>query len=202
MLLRTVISDLGNVILWFDNSIFFKKLSTYCSHSEEKIKEAAHTNLGLIRLFDSGQITPQEFYSRIVKELKARIDQECFFAIYCDVFSLNMPVLKLLQKLKTSCKLVLLSNTDVRRFGFIKKRFPEILIFDEYVLSFELGVMKPDPAIYGEALKKAGTDPQECVFIDDLEKNIEGSQKMGIRGILYTPETDLEAELRKLGLTF
>jgi putative hydrolase of the HAD superfamily len=202
MFLKTVISDLGNVILWFDNSIFFKKISAHCSYSEEKISEAAQTNLGLIRLFDTGQITPQEFYSRIVKELKAQVDQEYFFAIYCDVFSLNMPVLKLLQKLKTSYKLVLLSNTDVCRFGFIKKRFPEILIFDEYVLSFELGVMKPDPAIYGEALKKAGTDPQECVFIDDLEKNIEGSQKMGMGGILYTPETDLEAELRKLGLTF
>jgi FMN phosphatase YigB (HAD superfamily) len=56
---------------------------------------------------------------------------------------------------------------DVCCFGFIKKRFPEILIIDEYVLSFELGMMKRDPAIYGEALKKAGTDHQECVFIDD-----------------------------------
>jgi HAD superfamily hydrolase (TIGR01509 family) len=201
-MIRTVISDLGNVILWFDNSIFFKKLSAHCSSSEEEVREAAHTNLGLIRLFDTGQIAPQEFYSRIVKELKAQIDQEHFFDIYCDVFSLNMAVLKILQKLKGSCKLVLLSNTDVCRFGFIRKRFPEILIFDEYVLSFELGVMKPDPAIYVEALKKAGAEPQECVFIDDLERNIEGSQKMGMRGILYTPGTDLEADLRKLGLTF
>jgi FMN phosphatase YigB (HAD superfamily) len=96
----------------------------------------------------------------------------------------------------------LLSNTDTMRFGFIKRKFPEILIFDEYVLSFEVGFMKPHPQIYKEALERAGFRAKECVFIDDREENIEGAAKLGINGIHMGPQTDLEVILKEKGLSF
>ena len=88
------------------------------------------------------------------------------------------------------------------RFGFIKKKFPEIMIFDEYILSYEVGAMKPHPRIYEDALAKAGVEANECVFIDDIEVNIETAQKLGIDIIHMTPHTDLEAVLREKGLSF
>ena len=88
------------------------------------------------------------------------------------------------------------------RFGFIKKKFPEILIFDEYVLSFEVGHMKPHPLIYIKALEKAGVKANESIFIDDIKENIEAAQNLGIGGILFGPQTNLEAELREKGLSF
>jgi FMN phosphatase YigB (HAD superfamily) len=95
-----------------------------------------------------------------------------------------------------------LSNTDPERFGFVRRRFPEILFFDDYVLSYELKLLKPDPAIYLAAAAKAGCRPEECVFIDDMEDNIRGAVAAGLAGILYRPETDLAAELRQLSLRF
>ena len=86
------------------------------------------------------------------------------------------------------------------RFGFVKKKFPEILIFDEYVLSYEVGFMKPHPQIFKEALRKARAEAEECVFIDDIEGNIEAALSLGINTILFGPKTDLEAELQKKGL--
>jgi len=155
-----------------------------------------------VKAFDRGDITAEEFYNQATTILEAKIDYDKFFSIYNDVFSLNPQILEILKKLKGKYRLVLLSNTDVMRFGFVKKKFPEIMIFDAYVLSYEVGAMKPHPRIYDEALKKAGVEASECVFIDDIEENIEAARKLGIKGILMTPQTDLEAALQEMDLSF
>jgi len=201
-MIRCVISDLGKVIIFFDNNIFFEKIADYSPHSKEEIRELALAHFELVEFFDKGEITPQDFHARVIQKLEAHIDYDTFFSIYNDVFSLNPPVLQIMKRLKRKYRLVLLSNTDTMRFGFVKKKFPEILIFDEYVLSFEVGFMKPHPQIYKEALKKAGFPAKECVFIDDREENIKAAAKLGINGIQMGPQTDLAAILKETGLSF
>ena len=198
---RAIISDLGKVVLWFDNSIFYRKMTAYCLKSIEEIREIVHENPEFYELFDLGRITPKEFYARAVARLGARIGYNDFMAAYVDVFRLNRPVLELLQRLKPKYRLVLVSNCDAVRFESIRKKFPEIGIFDGRVLSYELGVMKPDPGIYQEALRLAQADPSACVFIDDMAENIAGAAALGIRGILYQPDTDLACELAALGVS-
>jgi len=197
-----VISDLGKVIIFFDNNIFFEKIADYSRYSKEEIRELAFAHFELVEFFDKGEITPQDFHAQVIQKLEARIDYDTFFSIYNDVFSLNPPVLQIMKRLKRNYRLVVLSNTDTMRFGFIKKKFPEILIFDEYVLSFEVGFMKPHPQIYKDALKRAEFPARECVFIDDREENIEAAAKLGINGIHLGPQTDLEAILKEMGLSF
>jgi epoxide hydrolase-like predicted phosphatase len=198
--IRCVISDMGRVIISFDNDIFFKKISGYSPFSAEDIAEQAAIHEDFVRLFDTGKITPEEFFEGVTKRLQAEIDQQTFYSIYNDVFSLDPLVLEILKLMKPRYRLVLLSNTDVMRFEFIKMKFPEILIFDDYVVSYQVGYMKPHPQIYIHALEKAGADPQECVFIDDRAENVEAAEKLGLTGILFEPKTDLTAELRQKGL--
>lgn len=200
-MIRTVISDMGRVILWFDNDVFIRKLAATSTVSEDKIKEAAHWNLDLLTDFDRGAISPGDFYRRVARAVGSGIGEAEFYAIYNDIFWLNPPALDVLRKQKAAGKtLLLLSNTDVLRFGYIRERYPEILIFDDYVLSFELGMVKPEPEIYLEAARRAGCRPKECVFIDDIRENVEAAVKLGMAGIIYAPDTDLKAELEKLGL--
>ncbi len=200
-MIRAVISDMGRVVLWFDNDVFIRKLAASSTVSEENIKEAAHWNLDLLTDFDRGAISPGDFYRRVVRAVGSGIGEAEFYALYNDIFRLNPPALDVLRKHKAAGKaLILLSNTDVRRFGFIRETYPEMLIFDDYVLSFELGMVKPEPAIYLEAARRAGCRPEECVFIDDMPENVEAAMKLGMAGILYRPETDLAAELERLGL--
>lgn len=194
-MITCVISDLGKVILNFDNHIFFRKMAEYCPYSARDIAERVHWHRDMIRFFDTGKIEPDDFYKNAVQKLEAKIDRETFFQIYSDVFSLNPSVLNLLSVLKGRYKLFLLSNTDIERFGFIKKKFPEILIFDDYILSYEVGYMKPHPQIYKEALNKAQARPEECVFIDDLPENIQGARDLGMNAILYGPHSDLKTDL-------
>jgi HAD superfamily hydrolase (TIGR01509 family) len=197
-----VLSDLGKVLIFFDNNIFFKKIAENCPFTHEEIRELTFSHFYLVESFDRGEMSPEEFYRQVTKKLKARIDYDRFYSIYNDVFSLNPPVFQLMIRLKKNYKIVLLSNTDVMRFDFIKKKFPEIMIFDEYVLSYQVGFIKPHPQIYKEALKQAGAKAKECVFIDDREENIEEAERLGISGILMEPQTDLETVLQERGLSF
>jgi len=202
-MIRTVISDLGRVVLWFDNNIFLRKLAEHSGRPFEDVKAAVHGNLELIRQFDGGVLTPVQFYERVTRAAGAVIPYDAFFEIYDDIFSLNPPVVGVLARVKAAgYTTFLLSNTDPERFGFVRRRFPEIFFFDDYVLSYELRLLKPDAAIYLEAARRAGSAPGECVFIDDMEENVEGAEAAGLKGIHYLPETDLAAELRALGLTF
>jgi HAD superfamily hydrolase (TIGR01509 family) len=200
-MIHAVISDMGRVILWFDNDVFIRKLAASATVPEDRIKEAAHWNLDLLTDFDRGALSPGDFYRRVAEAVGSGIGEADFYAIYNDIFRLNPPALDALRKQKAAGRtLLLLSNTDVRRFGFIRETYPEMLIFDDYILSFELGMVKPEPEIYLEAARRAGCRPDECVFIDDMPENVEAAMKLGMEGIVFRPETDLEAEFGKLGL--
>jgi putative hydrolase of the HAD superfamily len=72
-------------------------------------------------------------------------------------------------------------------------------LFDEIVLSFEVGVVKPDPLMYETIATRLAVLPSEAIFIDDLSRYIEGAKSVGMQGIQYQnfPQfvTDLEALL-------
>jgi putative hydrolase of the HAD superfamily len=202
-MIHAVISDLGRVVLWFDNNIFLRKLADCAGKPFADVKAIVHGDLELFRRFDGGVVTPYEVFERVTGLVGADMSYEAFFETYNDIFSLNAPAVDVLGSVKAaSYKILLLSNTDPERFAFVRRRFPEVLFFDHYVLSYELKLLKPDPAIYLAAVRLAGAEPQECVFIDDMEENIAGAVATGLAGIHYTPATDLAAELRKLGLAF
>jgi HAD superfamily hydrolase (TIGR01509 family) len=202
-MIRTVVSDLGRVVLWFDNTIFLRKLAAGAGKHFEDVKAVVHGDLELLRRFDAGGVTPRGFYERVTRTVGADISYAAFFDMYNDIFSLNGAAVEVLSRVKAAgYKTLLLSNTDPERFGFVRRRFPEIFFFDAYVLSYELKLLKPDPAIYLAAVRLAGVRPDECVFIDDMEENIAGAVETGFAGIHYRPETDLAIELVKLGLRF
>jgi putative hydrolase of the HAD superfamily len=202
-MIHTVVSDLGRVVLWFDNNIFLRKLAERAGKPFEDVKAAVHGDLELLRRFDGGAVTTDGFHERVTKVVGADLSYAAFFEMYNDIFSPNGAVLEVLARVKAAgYKTLLLSNTDPERFSFVRRRFPEIGLFDHYVLSYELKLLKPDPAIYLAAARLAGTSPGECVFIDDMAENVVGAVEAGLAGIHYLPETDLAAELKKLGLDF
>jgi len=199
-MIRTIVSDLGGILLRFDNTIFLRKLAPFTSHSPEEIRRVTHDNLDLAILFEKGAVSPLDFYKNVKELLELTASYEEFYALYVDIFSLDPAVLDLFRRLRPFYKMALLSNTDVMRWTFIKRRFPEILIFDAYGLSFDLGAMKPDPTVYLDVLAQTGTQPGEALFIDDLSENVVGAQRMGLNGFVFRPGQDLEGELARLGV--
>jgi HAD superfamily hydrolase (TIGR01509 family) len=67
--------------------------------------------------------------------------------------------------------------------------------FKENFISGDLGLEKPNPKIYYAALKRLNAKPEECIFIDDKEKNCEAAIKLGIKSIVFKGTTQLKKEL-------
>jgi epoxide hydrolase-like predicted phosphatase len=70
--------------------------------------------------------------------------------------------------------------------------------FDAMIISAEVGVAKPDAAIYRLALEKLGVEPQEAVFVDDVLVNVEAAQAVGMHAIQFTRTEAVLAELKPL----
>ncbi len=199
-MIRTVVSDMGNVILPFDISVFLKRIAKYSSLEKEEIMSIPVLHDGLIESFGKGRISPKRYYKGMKDIFKVDLKFKTFLDIYCDIFSLDSSVLETLAQLKGKHKLILLSNTDTLHFNYIEKRFPEIFIFDEYILSYKVGSVKPEEKIFKIAIEKSGAEPQNILFIDDMEENIRVAAKTGMKTIHFNSKTNLKAELEKFGI--
>jgi putative hydrolase of the HAD superfamily len=72
--------------------------------------------------------------------------------------------------------------------------------FDVQVWSYQLRMAKPDEAIYRHVLKQLGTRPEETLFIDDKQVNIDAAHAVGMKGVLFTNVDQLRVDLISLGL--
>ncbi len=93
-----------------------------------------------------------------------------------------------------------LTNFSAETYPRTLARFPFIGWLRGVIVSGEHGVVKPDPAIYRLLVDRFGIDPLSAVFIDDVKRNAEGAEAVGIKGIHFTDPDELRAELVGLAL--
>jgi putative hydrolase of the HAD superfamily len=72
--------------------------------------------------------------------------------------------------------------------------------FEVAAVSAELGVLKPDPAIYRWLLKTAGIAAEECVFLDDVPRNVAGAKAVGMEAFVFTDAAQARRDLHTLGV--
>jgi len=106
-------------------------------------------------------------------------------------------LLDFLRSLRPDRKVGLISNAwSGLRKVVTTNQFADV--FDEMVISAEVGLVKPDPRIYQLALERLGVHPKESVFLDDVLVNVEAARSVGMSAIQFTqPEKTLE-ELKQL----
>ncbi len=103
-------------------------------------------------------------------------------------------------KLSDHYRLAVLSNTARRNFRAYLSERRGLDLFDIVVGSAEVGIAKPDPAIYRLALDRLGIAPGEALFVDDMPRNTRAAEKLGIPTILFTGAEPLRAELERRGV--
>jgi putative hydrolase of the HAD superfamily len=94
----------------------------------------------------------------------------------------------------------ILSNMGDTVHESLKREFAWLERFDVLVWSYQLGIAKPDAAIYLHLLKELGVKPEEALFLDDRKANIEAARALGMQGIVFTSVTDLRRDLIDAGL--
>ncbi len=148
--------------------------------------------------FESGQIEPEDFVNRFSAQLGVTISYEEFRQIWMSIFLPETLIPEeMLEEIAATHRLVLLSNTNRMHFDGILANYPLLRHFHQFVLSYEVGAMKPSPLIYEKAIEAARCAASECFFTDDIEEYIEGAKKMGIDAVQFQSAAQIREELRR-----
>ncbi|MBE0604440.1 MAG: HAD family phosphatase [Deltaproteobacteria bacterium] len=197
--IRGVIFDFGNVICSFDVGRFLARLQRWSGLPVETLREKVYGS-GLHSRFERGDVSPGEFHRLVESMTGAGVPAEEFARGFVDIFAPIESTRALIRGLKGKVRLGLLSNTNELHFRRHIRNEPVFPLFDTVTLSYEIGALKPEPAIYRDALGKLSLPPEECVFIDDIEAYAEGAKAVGIRGIRFTGGEKLLSDLAGLGV--
>jgi 2-haloacid dehalogenase len=93
-----------------------------------------------------------------------------------------------------------LSNASAETWPFAVERFGFLGRFEGVLLSGEVGVAKPDAAIFDELCRRFGVRPETTIFIDDKAANVDAARRLGFAGHHFQGAPGLRAELVALGL--
>lgn len=195
---RAIILDLGNVLAFHDNSLLFRRLGARAGLS---LSETEHRLSGTgWTAANRGLLGAEGIRRDVCGSLGVDLPAEEFNALWNSHFTLHEAVLPRVEGLVGRVKLALLSNTNVLHAAFLRPKLPVLERFDHVLLSCELGLVKPEPAFFKEALQRLGCAPHEAAFFDDLPEFVQAANALGIRGHLFTTAEAFNAQLRALGL--
>jgi 2-haloacid dehalogenase len=93
-----------------------------------------------------------------------------------------------------------LSNWSAETFGVTRQRYPFLEEMDGILISGEVKLGKPDPAIFREFLRRFSLAPENTVYIDDWDRNIAAATSLGMTAVRFVDPVQLRSELRLLGL--
>ena len=176
---------MGRVLLKFDP---FVSLNTYCEKEEDR-------NLIYKELFegpewimgDEGKITNGQRFELVKERVPERLHRTLKLVV--ENWDMCMePVEGALEFYKfvkeKEYHTFVLSNACNRFYSYFPKYY-DLKSFDGVVVSSDVKMIKPNPAIYEYILKTYHLNPKECLFIDDVQANVKAAKEAGIQGFLF-----------------
>jgi len=154
----------------------------------------------LMTQYSTGQIDSRRFHQALCDQYGLKLSFDDFALRWCDIFSPMDGMEEIVAALSDKFKLGLLSDTDPLHWEYIQSHFPLVRYFIRPTLSFEVGTTKPNREIYLAAAKNTGARPENCLFIDDLEENVNGAKAAGMQAIRFEGVEQFSMDLRKFGL--
>lgn len=197
---RTVIFDLGNVIIPFDFKRGYAALAAHVDYPAEEISPRIRAT-GLVERFETGLIEPRPFVDELTRAIGASISYEQFCEMWSSIFLPHTLIpIELVRELKKRHRVIVLSNTNAIHIDMVREHYPILREFDQLVLSHEVKAMKPSPAIYAAAVAAARARPEECFFTDDIAAYVEGARAAGIDAEQFLGYYKLLVDLRARGV--
>jgi len=198
-IVRAAFFDVGNVLLRFSARHVIAKIA--CAVKRHPLKLARYlwtSDVG--ERIERGELDGDALYEIFRKELGYKGSFAQFRDLWCDHFTLDRGSLAVFKASSERVPTYLLSNTNALHFDFIRKRYSFPHQAKGSILSHEVGLRKPDPAIYRKALELSGTRAGETVFVDDLKANVDAARALGMIAIQFKSAEDLRRRFEALGL--
>jgi len=182
--LSAVLFDLGNVFIQVnpDNSI--QELERLSSFTYQQI-HTYFTTSEIVRMYEKGQLTNCEFYKHVLSDFGFSIPKQQFKMLWQSMFSLIDPMIHFLDDIRHQYPCYLLSNTNAWHIEYCQHHYPFLRWFKKLFYSYEMGAIKPDPAIFQAVFTRIGLPPEEILFVDDREENIQAGYKLGMQTVHY-----------------
>jgi 2-haloacid dehalogenase len=201
MSVQAIIFDFGNVLVDWDPRYLYRKIFNGDDEEVERfLEEVGFFEWNLKS--DAGR----PFHLGI-KELCEHFPHRCEdIWAYENRFeeSISGPIwqtVSILKELKQAgYRLYGLSNWSMETFNPVRDTYEFFGWFDDIVLSGEVGLLKPDPAIFRLTLERIGLPASECLLIDDSAPNIWAAQELGFQTIRFESADRLRGELKQIGI--
>jgi len=163
----------------------------YFARDEETMRRA----MDMDKAVNAGMMSLDEFYAEIAatsglseEEVRKRIDGNSPNRLLLDFIR---------DELKPKFKIGMLSNAAANWLGELFE--PEqVKLFDEVLLSYEIGAVKPEAVMYTTIVARLGMQPEECLFIDDLERYCEAAKNLGMQAIYHHDTHDTIAKIKEI----
>lgn len=198
MPIKTVLFDLGNVLVDFSHERMCSQLANVFNVETELIRSHLFES-GLSHKFERGELSEEEFQEDLEGKLNCQCTLTALQQAAGDIFTKRPEMEEFVTLLKNQgFRLVLLSNTCVTHINWIQQHFTILQHFDDLVLSYEVGRCKPEEGIYRVALEKIHCLPEECLYTDDIPENIASGQRFGLQAILFQSPTQFIHDLSTL----
>lgn len=199
-MIRTCLFDMGNVLLHFSHDRMCEQIAALCGRTGIDLKPHL-IDSGWQTDFERGAVSPDEFHDWFQTKFETKVNRQDLAHAASDIFNLNTPIVPVIDELKSrGYRLVLLSNTSIFHYEFIRERFDVLDRFDDFVLSYQVQSLKPESAIYEVALKKIGCDAADCFYTDDIAKYVEGGRRYGLDAEVFTTVDELKIQLAVRGI--
>lgn len=192
--LKAIFFDLGRVLVDFDLDPFFNEISAGTGRPAESIRMALKPWMDR---YERGRLTTDEFFEAVTTLTGYRKkDSHHLRHLWVDIFTPINQNIAVLREIRDRHAVGLISNTCESHIHWIEGNMAVLDLLPVKILSFQTGSLKPEAEIFHAALSALGVKAEESLFIDDLVANVQGAEKIGMKGLCYQPGMDLARALR------
>ncbi|UJP64080.1 HAD family hydrolase [Mongoliitalea daihaiensis] len=194
-----LIFDLGNVIIDIDYDFSINELKKNIPTQKFELTSLFFPSK-FHKDYEKGLISTDEFRNEIRKHFDLPLSNQQIDHVWNSLLrTIPQSRINILRELRGRFGTAILSNTNSLHIDafeqMIKEQTNETSIYnlcDHVFLSHQLGLAKPDVAIYETVLEKIKVKPARVLFFDDLESNLNGAEKLGIKTQLITKDYGIE----------
>jgi FMN phosphatase YigB (HAD superfamily) len=193
--------DLGKVLVDFSYDQMLAQIGGVAGIDAETVRAVIFDG-ELLPQFESGRLSAAEFYEAFCTAIGSRPDFAALATAASAIFALNLPMLPLVSQLQQAgYRMGILSNTCVLHWDYCLGQYRIVAEgFSVHALSFRIGAVKPEAAIFHAAAELAGVRPEEIFYVDDMPQHVAGARSVGFDAVQYTTTTALADELRRRGV--